>query len=94
MPNILYRIWRKAAVKLKLIDIEKLRIREWREAGIKIGESCHIYSPLPMTRDRFLLEIGNNVTVSGNVTFLMHDNAIIKPTNGNFTDLLGGGNNR
>lgn len=44
---------------------------------------------MPQGRDACLLVIGNDVTVSSNVTFLLHDNAIIKPTSGRKTDLLG-----
>ena len=60
-----------------------------RAAGVLIGENCAIYSPLPCGRDSFLLEIGNNVTISFGVSFILHDNAIIKPTKGAKTDLLG-----
>ena len=48
-----------------------------------------IYSELYDGRDSFLLEIGDNVTISGNVQFLMHDNAVIKHTRGEYTDYLG-----
>lgn len=71
-------------------------IRRYRSYGITIGENCNIYSVLGNGRDASLLSIGNNVTVSCNVIFLMHDNAVIKPTQGEFTDILGGvsvGNN-
>lgn len=37
----------------------------------------------------FLLTIGNDVTIFGNVKFLMNDNAVINVTNGEYTDLLG-----
>lgn len=42
--------------------------------GLKVGENCHIYSA--STIDHIyphLIEIGNNVTVSTNVTILAHD---------------------
>lgn len=71
-------------------------INRYRSYGITIGENCNIYSVLENGRDASLLSIGDNVTVSFNVVFLMHDNAVIKPTQGKFTDILGGvsiGNN-
>lgn len=66
-----------------------LNISYWRDNGIKIGDNCHIYSDISIGRDCFLLEIGNNVTISGGVKFLMHDNAPIKYTKGKYTDILG-----
>lgn len=65
------------------------KIERFRSYGIKIGADCKIYSPLWDSRDSFLLEIGNNVTISENVCFIMHDNAVIKPSKGKYTDLLG-----
>ena len=64
-------------------------IERFRSYGISIGENCMIYSKLGNGRDAFLLQIGNNVTISGNVQFLMHDNAVCKPSEGKYTDILG-----
>ena len=64
-------------------------IEEARRRGIAIGEKVHIYSPLPSGRDCFLLSIGNEVTISGNVTFLLHDASIGTASGGVWTDLLG-----
>ena len=47
----------------------------YRKKGIKIGERCLICTYL-LTREPFLLEIGDNVTVSTNVTFVTHDNSV------------------
>lgn len=47
----------------------------YRRNGVKIGDGCLICSYL-LTREPFLLEIGNNVTVSTNVTFVTHDNSV------------------
>lgn len=49
----------------------------FRRHGVKIGEKCHIYSNI-LTRESYLIQIGNNVTISTNVTFVTHDNSIIK----------------
>ena len=65
------------------------KIKRWRSYGIKIGSDCMIYTELYDRRDSFLLEIGNNVTMSGNVQLMMHDNAVIKFTQGKYTDYLG-----
>ena len=39
--------------------------------GVKIGKDCLLCSS-PMTREPYLINIGNNVTVSTNVTFVTH----------------------
>ena len=41
-----------------------------------------------MTVEPYLVEIGNNVTISGNVTFITHDNSVSK-IYGNGYDLFG-----
>ena len=70
----------------KLPEDEQLSI--WRSLGIKIGNNCHIYSKLPIGRDCFLLEIGNNVTIT-HTTFLTHDASVGNATNMKYTDILG-----
>ena len=60
-----------------------------RSRNIQIGEGCHIYSELPSGRDCFLLSIGSNVTISGEVVFLLHDAAIGTMTGYEYTDYLG-----
>jgi len=64
-------------------------IESARKRGIRIGRNVHIYSQLPLGRDCFLLSIGDNVTVSANVTFLLHDAAIGTMTDYKYTDYLG-----
>ena len=65
------------------------KIENYRMLGITIGDNCHIYSSLPSGRDCFLLNIGNNVTISNNVSFLQHDASIGTITNYKYTDILG-----
>lgn len=47
----------------------------YRRRGVKIGKNCLICSS-PMTKESFLIEFGDNVTVSTNVTFITHDNSV------------------
>ena len=49
----------------------------FRRRGVKIGTNSHIYSNI-LTGESFLIEIGNNVTISSDVIFVTHDNSIIK----------------
>ena len=73
--RMLSKVYRKLKGTPKPETMEET-IERYRRNGVIIGENCHIYSPITDTRDRFLLSIGDNVTVSNNVRFLMHDNAI------------------
>lgn len=45
-----------------------------RVGGVKIGKNCMICSSL-LTKEPYLIEIGNNTTVSTNVSFVTHDNS-------------------
>lgn len=49
----------------------------FRKHGITIGENCNIYSNI-ITREPYLISIGNDVTIAGGVTFLTHDNSVSK----------------
>lgn len=90
---IFKRIYRKfryfVEIKIKHKDSMELQIEQYRKAGMHIGERCKIYSCLSTRRDCSLLTIGNNVAISGNVTLLLHDNAPIKVSKGEYTDILG-----
>mgnify|MGYP000952403086 FL=1 len=51
-------------------------IKYIRSKGAKIGENCHIFCPKDTSIDTsnlYLLEIGNNVKITGPTTILMHD---------------------
>jgi acetyltransferase-like isoleucine patch superfamily enzyme len=54
---------------------------------MRVGQNCHIYSDL-FTAESFLVEIGDNVTVSNGVQFITHDNSICKVLP-EFTDIFG-----
>ena len=62
--------------------------------GVKIGKNCLICSS-PMTREAYLIDIGDNVTVSTNVTFVTHDNSIkfLYPTKSDIFGKIVIGNN-
>ena len=44
---------------------------------MKIGKGCAIFCNI-MTPEPYLIELGDNVTVAGNVSFVTHDNSSIK----------------
>ena len=49
----------------------------FRKAGMEIGSDCNICSSI-MTSEPYLISIGNDVTISGNVIFVTHDNSVAK----------------
>lgn len=52
-----------------------------------IGENVHIYSDL-FSKEPYMISIDSHTTVSGNVTFVTHDNSISKYLP-QFTDIFG-----
>ena len=64
--------WWYAKIKSKIFNSHEILVQYYRKRGVKIGHNCLICSN-PVTKEAFLLEIGNNVTVATNVTFLTHD---------------------
>lgn len=68
-------------------DTMELRLDLYRRKGVKIGEGVRAFSPL-ISAEPYLLEIGNNVTISTGVNFTTHDNSVIKVLE-NKTDVFG-----
>lgn len=59
----------------------------FRKAGMSIGGGCNICCNI-MCSEPYLISIGNNVTISGNVTFVTHDNSVCKISK-EFANLFG-----
>ncbi len=79
--------------QIKLLSILKkdatdAKIKLYRIRGYKIGDKCRIFTELGGS-EAYLVSIGDNVTISTNVTLLTHDNSIIKISHGKYTDLFG-----
>lgn len=70
----------------KLSDVD-ITIERMRRNGITVGERCRIFCCISST-EPYLITIGNQVTISGNVHFITHDNGIIKVLEGR-TDVVG-----
>lgn len=67
-----------AKLHKKLMHGDKEIISNYfRKAGMKIGKNCNICCNI-MTAEPYMIEIGNNVTISGNVVFVTHDNSVAK----------------
>ena len=81
--------------KLKLFYLKKIKgmedsdvaIMEMRKRGIRVGEQCRMFTNIS-AREASLITIGDRVTVSSEVEFCTHDNAIIKAIPGK-TDVVG-----
>lgn len=73
--------------KIKGMAETDYTVMQLRRKGIRIGENCKIYSQIS-SLEPTLIEIGNDVTISGGVSFCTHDNAIIKAIPGK-TDVVG-----
>ncbi|WP_374285532.1 DapH/DapD/GlmU-related protein [Lactococcus sp.] len=55
---------------------------------MKVGEGCRIFNDLGVA-EPYLVTIGDNVTMSGNVQFITHDGSIVKLGLENATHTLG-----
>lgn len=56
---------------------DEVMVAFFRKKGVTVGANCHIYSNI-VTVEPYLIKIGDNVTISSNVTFVTHDNSINK----------------
>lgn len=64
-----------------------LDLEYYKSLGVKFGNNMRAFSPL-ISSEPYLLEFGNNITVSGGVNFITHDNSVIKLFD-NATDTIG-----
>ena len=62
-------------------------IKYLRQQGMTIGENCRIFTDIS-TSESYLVEIGDNTTISGNVSLITHDASIQKTLPG-VTDVFG-----
>lgn len=65
----------------------ELNLKYYNSIGVKVGENMRAFSPL-ISAEPYLLEFGDNITVSGGVKFITHDNSVIKVIP-NTTDIFG-----
>lgn len=77
-----------AKIRGKIFKNEKEVVCQYfRDNGMQIGENCNICCNI-MTTEPYLIKLGKNVTISGNVKFITHDNSISKVIEGT-TDVFG-----
>lgn len=58
-------------------DTMEFEIQRYRNAGVKIGKNMRAFSP-PSSAEPYLLEFGDDITISTGVKFTTHDNSAIK----------------
>lgn len=68
-------------------DSMKYKLTKYRIYGAKIGKNVRAFSPIS-SAESYLLEVGDNVTISTGVRFVTHDNSVIKLYD-NATDIVG-----
>lgn len=67
--------------------IQEINLSYYRSLGMKIGENLKCYSNLT-TPEPYLLELGDDITISGGVCLVTHDNSVCKADK-NSTDIFG-----
>lgn len=73
--------------RIKHLSENEYNIMLLRRQGVQVGSNCKVYSQIS-SLEPTLITIGNDVTISGQVSFCTHDNAIIKAIPGK-TDVVG-----
>lgn len=81
---IVKKIFYKKVLKKDTMNLE---VERYRAKGAKIGKNMRAFSAIT-SAEPYLLEFGDNITVSTGVKFTTHDNSVIKVIP-NSTDIFG-----
>lgn len=83
-----------AKIKCKITHSHEPMADFYRRGGVTIGKGCLICSYL-LTREPYLIEIGDNTTISTGVSFVTHDNCakLLFPGKSDFFGKIVIGNN-
>ena len=88
MNYYLYKLKQMAyTLSGKKEQLMKLNLKYYYSRGVKFGKNMRAFSPL-ISAEPYLLEFGDNITVSGGVKFITHDNSAIKVIS-DATDVFG-----
>jgi acetyltransferase-like isoleucine patch superfamily enzyme len=74
--------------ELNRTDLVQYRVERAKEMGAKIGKNCRFFS-LHIFSEPWLLDIGDNTIMSGNVVLLTHDGAIHSAAYNEIPDING-----
>ena len=75
--------------KIHKMDDNEYNIMILRKSGCKIGEDCRIFSYELGGKEAWAITIGDRTTISTDVKFCTHDNAVIKLFGEKGTDVFG-----
>lgn len=64
-------------LKVKHFSVSDYNRMLFKQAGGKLGDNCYIFCDI-RSLETSMITIGENVTISGDVSFCTHDNAICK----------------
>ena len=87
VKNIIFKFKKILYRKFLKRDTMEMEIEQYRKKGVKIGENMRAFSP-PYSAEPYLLEFGDNITISTGVKFTTHDNSIDKVID-DATDIFG-----
>ena len=76
MMSFKYKLKTYYLKKIKKMSDSDILIEHLRKIGTKIGNNCYIFSDKIETTEPYLVSIGNNVTISYNVSFNTHDDSV------------------
>ena len=80
--------WIFSKIKWRFLHMSREKANDFfRREGIKVGNNCRINCNI-LTAESYLIELGDNVTISDHVSFITHDNSISKIVDGK-SDLFG-----
>lgn len=72
-----YLILKEKICELTHKDTMKYKLERYRMNGAVIGENVRAFSPI-FSPEAYLINVGNDVTISTGVRFCTHDNSAIK----------------
>lgn len=87
LKSIISKLMKLYYTRIKHMDGSDITIMKLRKRGVKIGEGCRVFTSISINEPT-LLSLGDRVTISSDVSFCTHDNAVIKAIPGK-TDVVG-----
>lgn len=73
--NLLKLIFDHTVFKIIKLRSSNTKIKYFRKQGMKIGQNC-VLNTMSFSTEPFLIEIGDNVLISGGTQFITHDGSV------------------
>ena len=71
----LNNLYQRIQIAILKRSSDRKKIKFLRKQGMKIGENCH-FNTMSFSTEPYLVEIGDNVAISGGTDMVTHDGAI------------------